>query len=410
MSNSDSLASGEKIQFDVLIVGGGMVGASLAIALQNSALDIGLVEAHPMKSNSQPSYDDRGIALSYGSQRIFQSMDLWQDIAPFATAIKHIHISDRGHFGVTRLSADKEQVPALGQVLTARELGRAFNQRLQALDKLKLLCPAQVISLTQQSDHIKVSLDNGETVTTRLLVAADGRDSTIRQLLGLSAWTQQYRQTAVTANISTDKAHNGWAYERFTDVGPMALLPMSDNRSSLVWTVRSGEEKALLAASDEEFLFRLQQRFGYRAGRFVRVGQRHSHPLTLMQADMPLQQRIILIGNAAHSLHPIAGQGFNLGLRDVAVLADFLADHAGDCGDIRLLHDYQQWRQEDQDQVIKATDKLVKLFSNDFSLIGHLRGAGLTLLDNLPVAKSWLARKSMGLEQTQPRLGRGIRL
>lgn len=396
--------------FDVLIVGGGMVGASLAIALQNSALKIGLIEAQPLQTNSQPSFDDRGIALSYGSQRIFQSMQLWPAIAAHATAIKHIHVSDRGRFGVTRLSAEKEKVPALGQVLTARNLGQTLNQQLQQLGNVELLCPAQVMALTQQPDHVAITLGDGQQLQSRLLVAADGRESTIRHLLGLDAWQQHYEQTAVTANISTDKPHQGWAYERFTDSGPMALLPMSDNRSSLVWTVRSGEEQALLAASEDEFLAQLQQRFGYRAGRFIRVGQRHSHPLTLMQADMPVQHRIVFIGNAAHSLHPIAGQGFNLGLRDVAVLADLLHDQTEDCGAMSLLHGYQSWRQADQDQVVKATDKLVRFFSNDISVLGHLRGAGLALLDNLPAAKSWLAQRSMGLAQTQPRLGRGIPL
>lgn len=397
-------------EFDVLIVGGGMVGASLAIALQNSSLKLGLIEAQTLKTNSQPSFDDRGIALSYGSQRIFQSMNLWPDIAPFATAIQHIHVSDRGRFGVTRLSAEKENVPALGQVLTARELGQALNKKLQTLSQLQLFCPSQVSGLVQHQDHVEVSLNTGETIQTRLLVAADGRESTVRQLLDLGAWEQQYEQTAVTANISTDKPHAGWAYERFTDSGPMALLPMSDNRSSLVWTVRSGEEQALLKASDEQFLVHLQTRFGYRAGRFIRVGQRHSHPLTLMQADMPVQHRIVFIGNAAHSLHPIAGQGFNLGLRDVAVLADLLYDHNEDCGGMTLLYDYQQWRQKDQDQVVKATDKLVRIFSNDITALGHLRGASLALLDALPPAKSWLAQRSMGLAQIQPRLGRGVQL
>lgn len=410
MNQADRQTKGHDKDFDLLIVGGGMVGASLAVALEQSPLNIGLVEAQPLQSNSQPSFDDRGIALSYGSQRIFQSMGLWPDIAPFATAIRHIHISDRGRFGVTRLSADKERVPALGQVMTAREMGRTLNQRLQQMTRLSLFCPAQVTTLAPHSEHVSVTLDNGETLRTRLLVAADGRDSTIRQLLNLGAWQQEYQQTAVTANISTDKLHQGWAYERFTDSGPMALLPMSDNRSSLVWTVRSGDEQDLLKLSDAAFLERLQQRFGYRAGRFIRVGERQAHPLTLMQSDMPIQQRTVFIGNAAHSLHPIAGQGFNLGLRDVAALAECLAAATEDCGSMALLQDYQRWRQQDQDQVVRATDKLVRLFSNNISLLGHLRGAGLALLDTLPVAKHLLAQRSMGLGQKQPRLGRGLRL
>jgi 2-octaprenyl-6-methoxyphenol hydroxylase len=397
-------------EFDLLIVGGGMVGASLAIALRESALKIALVEAYPLSTDSQPSYDDRGIAISYGSQRIFETMGLWPAISQFATPIKHIHVSDRGRFGVTRLSAETEQVPALGQVITARAFGHQLNKQLQQQANLNILCPAQVTNLEQQQSHIDLNLNNGDHYRAKLVVAADGKDSTIRQLLGMGTWQQQYQQTAVTANITTDKSHQNWAYERFTDTGPMALLPMSENRSSLVWTVKSGEETDLLESTDEEFLQRLQQRFGYRAGRFIRVGQRHSHALTLMQADMPVQNRIVFIGNAAHSLHPIAGQGFNLGLRDVAVLADLIHDETEDCGDMRTLHTYQQWRQQDQDQVVKATDKLVKLFSNNITLLGHFRGAGLAMMDNLPLAKSWLAQKSMGLGQKQPRLGRGLNL
>ena len=400
----------KQTEFDLLIVGGGMVGASLAIALENSELTIGLIETHPLKSNSQPSYDDRGIALSYGSQRIFDSMGLWSDIAAYATPIKQIHISDRGRFGVTRLSADVEHVPALGQVLLARELGFQLNQRLQQQANLTLLCPAQVEKLNQHTDAVELTLNTGQHYSAKLVVAADGKNSTIRQLLGIGSWQQHYQQTALTANISTDKKHQGWAYERFTDTGPLALLPMSENRSSLVWTVKTGEEKALLALSDADFLQRLQQRFGYRAGRFVRVGQRHSHPLTLMQADMPIQHRIVFIGNAAHSLHPIAGQGFNLGLRDVAVLAELLHNEHDDCGNMQILHCYQQWRKQDQDHVVKATDNLVKLFSNDIKMLGHLRGAGLAIMDNLPFAKHWLAQKSMGLGQKQPRLGRCMQL
>ncbi|WP_438970795.1 2-octaprenyl-6-methoxyphenyl hydroxylase [Methylophaga sp.] len=397
-------------EFDLLIVGGGMVGASLAIALKNSDLKIGLIEAQSLKTDSQPSYDDRGIALSYGSQRIFNSMGLWSDVAAFTTAIKHIHVSERGRFGVTRLSAETEQVPALGHVLTARELGHQLNNRLQQQANLTLLCPDQVKALRHNQSQVELTLNSGNICKAKLVVAADGKNSTIRELLGVDAWEQFYEQTAVTANISTDKPHHGWAYERFTETGPMALLPMSDNRCSLVWTVKSGDENNLLSISDKAFIERLQERFGYRAGRFTRVGQRHSHPLTLMQADMPVQDRIVFIGNAAHSLHPIAGQGFNLGLRDVAVLADLIHNQQKDCGDLRLLQAYQQWRQKDQDQVVRTTDRLVKLFSNDISLLGHLRGAGLAITDLMPFAKHGLAQKSMGLGQKQPRLGRGITL
>lgn len=401
-----------EINYDLIIVGGGMVGASLAIALKNSSLRIAIIEAFASDSTEQPSFDDRGIALAYGSQRIFETMGIWPQLANYATAISHIHVSDRGHFGATRLSAEDEQVPALGQVVTARAMGAVLNKAISQQDNLTVICPASVKGLKQQSQFVTVELTTHQTLTTKLVVAADGGQSTVRHLLNLGALEQDYRQTAITANITTERPHNGKAFERFTDTGPIALLPMSDNRSSLVWTVNSGDEIALLNASDKEFLDQLQDRFGYRLGQFLRIGHRHHYPLKLMQADQPVQQRIVLIGNAAHSLHPIAGQGFNLGLRDVAALADVLADikSGQDCGDARVLHDYQQWRLRDQDNVIKATSTLVNVFSNGNTLLGHCRGAALSIMDVVPPAKHWLARRSMGLVSKQPRLARGIDL
>ncbi len=395
--------------FDLIIVGGGMVGASLACSLKKSPLKIAVIEAFEFNSKQQPSYDDRAIALAYGSQRIFEAMGLWQQLAPHSTAISDIHISDRGHFGVTRLSAQSENVAALGQVITAREIGKVLNQTLSRQDNLQLICPAKVTALTQYPDSVELVLDDEQHLSAKLIVAADGGHSTIRRLLGLGASQQDYHQTAITANITTEQAHQGRAFERFTDSGPLALLPMSDNRCSLVWTVSTGDEVDILNLSDHDFLTKLQDRFGYRLGKFTHVGQRHSYPLKLMQTDQAVQQRIVLIGNAAHNLHPIAGQGFNLGLRDVAALADVLVN-ADDCGTAQLLHDYQQWRQDDQDNVIQATDGLVKLFSNDNPLLGHLRGAGLAAIDALSPIKHLLAQKSMGLARKQPRLGRGISL
>lgn len=398
------------IDFDIIIVGGGMVGASLAYALKNTSLNIAIIEAFTPNSSQQPSYDDRGIALAYGSQRIFESIGLWQQLSPYCTAITDIHVSDRGHFGITRLSAEKEQVPALGQVITARSMGKVLNQAISQQDNLELFCPDSVSALTQYAGHTALSLTNGKTVTAKLIVAADGAQSTIRQLLNLGALTHDYKQTAITANITPERPHNGRAFERFTDAGPIALLPMSDKRCSLVWTVKTGDEVAILKLSDTDFLAQLQDRFGYRLGKLTQVGQRNSYPLKLMQADQPIQQRIVLIGNAAHSLHPIAGQGFNLGLRDVAALADVLSNQPQDSGDPRLLHDYAQWRTQDQDNVIANTGFLVDLFSNNNPLLGHLRGAGLALIDAVPPAKHWLAKQSMGLTGKQTKLGRGLSL
>lgn len=396
--------------YDLIIVGGGMVGASLSLALAEQPLRIALIEAYPLSEDQQPNYDDRGIALSYGSQRIFETMGLWSSIEPHATPIKHIHVSDRGHFGVTRISAEQEQVPALGQVVIAKAMGHELNQALLQQDNVSLICPATVTAVTQSDDSVSVQLDNQSTLTAKLLVAADGKHSTIRDLLGVGAKETHYGQTAITANITPERAHQNWAYERFTDTGPLAFLPMSDNRCSLVWTQHDGEEQALMALSDEDFLVALQQRFGYRLGRLIKVGKRHTHPLTLLEADHDLQHRVVFIGNASHSLHPIAGQGFNLGLRDVTALAEVISENKDDCGNARALHEYRQWRDEDQQQIIKSTDMLVSVFSNANPIFGHLRAAGLSLLESSPTLKSWLAAKSMGLTQKLPKLNRGIKL
>ncbi|MCL4165161.1 UNVERIFIED_CONTAM: hypothetical protein GTU68_017254, partial [Idotea baltica] len=239
---------------------------------------------------------------------------------------------------------------------------------------------------------------------------ADGANSTIRRLLDLSVTEQSYQQTAITANISTERAHQHRAFERFTEHGPIALLPMPDNRCSLIWTVKTGDETALLKLDDDAFLSQLQTEFGYRLGKMIHLGKRSHYALKLTQTDQPIQDRIVFVGNAAHSLHPIAGQGFNLGLRDVIALADVLAEQTTDCGNAEHLHLYQQWQQQDQDHVIKATDMLVRLFSNDNALLGHGRSMGLMGLDLIPPAKHWLANKSMGLGKKQPRLARGIDL
>ncbi len=400
----------QPVDYDLIIVGGGMVGATLAIALKNIPLRIGLVEAFEPKTKQPPSYDDRGIALAYGSQRIFETMGLWPQLTPFCTPIEHIHVSDRGQFGVTRLHAEQENVPALGHVITAKQLGSVLYKELALQDNLDMHCPASVTALQHEEDSVRLQLIDGTTLTSKLVVAADGAESTIRQLLNLGELNVDYQQTAITANITTERPHNNWAYERFTDTGPVALLPMSDNRCSLVWTVKSGDEIDLLNADENSFLEQLQQRFGFRLGHFTKVGQRNSYPLHLRQADQPLQQRVVLIGNAAHSVHPIAGQGFNLGLRDVIALADVITDYPADCGHAKALTDYRNWRFSDQDNVVTATSSLVELFSNANPVLAHTRGAGLALAEAIPPFKHWLAQKSMGLSGKQPRLARGIKL
>ena len=403
-------------RYELVIVGGGMVGASLAIALAGRGLRIALVEAFEPSSNSQPNYDDRAIALAYGTRLIFEAMGIWPALAPVAEPIDKIHVSDRGHFGATRLSAHDEGVPALGHVLTARELGRVLNEQLQQDRSLDLIAPARVVDFTQQSDEVAIEIErNGVMRSLRcgLLVAADGGNSSIRQRLDIPVQQWQYGQSAVVANITPSRPHRGMAFERFTDAGPIALLPMTENRCALVWTVADSEVESVLALDDEAFIAAFQARFGQRLGRFLQVGRRSAHPLNLMRAKQSVSDRVAIIGNAAHTLHPIAGQGFNLGIRDVAALAEVVVDaHAGglDIGGAGTLAKYSHWRSGEQRNIALATDGLVRLFINPLRAVRLGRNFGLVAMECSPWLKHPLARAAMGLMGRQPRLARGVPL
>ena len=399
--------------YDLVIVGGGMVGASLAYALaKQSRLRIAMIELTPFESDDQPSYDDRAIALSYGSRRIFEAMGVWGELAGQLEPINSIHVSDRGHFGATRLHNDEEGVEALGYVVENRVVGRVLLNRLAKLDHIQLLCPAALTDMTQDRDGIDLQIeykDQKQKLRTRLLVAADGVTSRTRELLGIGIKRRDYGQAAVIANVTTEQPHNNVAYERFTDSGPVALLPMTDGRCSVVWTVKSGQLDTVLSLSDDQFLNQLQQRFGYRLGVLLKTGRRSAYPLALVEAEQLVKGRAVVIGNAAHTLHPVSGQGFNLALRDVAVLAELLAT-APDAGSATMLQSYAKQRKADMARVFRLTDSLVKIFSNEFAPLGHARAAGLVALDLLPGLRHLLARQSMGLLGQQSKMMRRVPL
>jgi 2-octaprenyl-6-methoxyphenol hydroxylase len=395
---------------DVLIVGGGLAGASLACALEASGLSIDIIEAHPLNTESQPCYDDRTVALSYGSRVIFEAMGLWQDMADKIEAIKTIHISDRGHLGVTRLRHHEEGVEALGYVAENRVLGEVLYQRLANNPNVLMHCPAQVLSLQQNDDSVRLRYrEKGEEheLTASLLIAADGVTSQIRELLQIGISRQDYQQSAVIANVTPGQPHQNIAYERFTDTGPLAFLPMTDSRCSVVWTVPTEQAADLMALNDEAFLEKLQQRFGFRLGCLKKVGQRHVYPLTLVESTQIVRGRVVIMGNAAHAIHPVAGQGFNLALRDIALLAELLTSPPSASLKETLIT-YQAMREKDAQRVYRFTDALVKIFSNDFSVLGHARAAGLLVTDLLPFVKHRLARQSMGLSGRLSKLGRGL--
>ncbi len=393
-----------------------MVGASLAHAVSGQGLRIGVIEAWPFDSSAQPSFDDRVLALSWGSRIILQAMGVWDDIQVAAEPILNIHISDRGHFGFTRLNHLDEGVEALGYVVTARALGQALLPDLVNHDAIKMICPARLKSfaVSDRDVEVRIGQDDGELVlNTRLLVAADGGDSLVRQFLSIPLKEKSYGQTAIIANLRAEQAHRGIAYERFTNTGPLALLPMCDDRLSMVWTAKDDQVAELMALRDEAFLLRLQDRFGYRLGRLSELGKRVAYPLRLRQAVEQVSSRVALIGNAAHAIHPVTGQGFNLGLRDVAVLADLVSDAAQrgqDPGDIELLKEYESWRKKDQNSVAMITDSLARFFANPFGPLRLVRNLGMVGLDVVPSMKHLVARQFMGLNGRLPRLARGISL
>lgn len=382
------------------IIGGGLVGASLVLALQEGARQRGwrivLIEPFAPGNSYQPSYDARSSALSYGTRQIYERLGLWPALSARAEPIRQIHVSDRGRFGATRLSAESEGVPALGYVVENAWLGQCLWQALDA-EVVEWRCPAEVTALQALGDGYRLTLNDGSQLDCDLAVLADGGRSGLREQLGITVKTTPYGQNALIANISTAEAHQGQAFERFTDEGPMALLPLSENRSALVWTRQGSDAQRLAALPDREFLAELQQVFGYRLGALTQVGARHLYPLSLVEASEQVRPHLVVLGNAAHSLHPIAGQGYNLSLRDTLALAEALLDSPATPGDFSVLQDYLQRQRLDQQLTVGFSDQVTRLFSTAQPLLVAGRNLGLLGLDLLPPAKHWFARQAMGL-------------
>jgi 2-octaprenyl-6-methoxyphenol hydroxylase len=402
-------------RFDVAITGGGMAGASLAAALRPLGLAVALVEAVPHDAAAQPSFDERTTALSNGSRRILESIGVWADVAAAATPIRRIHVSDRGRFGFARIDAGELGLPAMGYVLANRTLGAALWRRIGEDPAVRVFCPAQLRSVEPGAQSVVLRIETaggaGTHIEARVVVAADGVQSAVRKAAGVAAETRDYGQSAIITTVRPRRFHDHVAFERFTDSGPLALLPLADGRCTLVLTVRQGDVDALLAATDGAFLAEVQDRFGMRLGPFLQVGRRTAYPLALTQARRTHAGRCVIIGNAAQSLHPVAGMGFNLGLRDVASLAELIADRgAADPGDPQLLAEYDAWRRTDRRAIIGFTDALVRVFSNPLPLVRRARNLALLAFDLLPPAKRALSALSTGAGGRVPKLARGVAL
>ena len=400
-----------------------MIGTSLALALAPLGLRVAVVEAIPRKAAAQPSFDDRSTALSRSTQRMFEAMGLWPRIVAASTPIRSIHVSDQGRFGFSHIEADEQNVEALGYVVINRVLGAVLQDALDALGGVDVICPARIsgIELAPEGATAVLDLADGsrQSLDCDLLVAADGANSAVREMMGITAQRSRYGQHAVIGNLLPEKDIDNVAYERFTEQGPLAVLPVADGRAGFVWTVSEDDAERVMALDDAAFLAELQQQFGFRLGAFSKVGKRAAYPLVLCKALRLTATRSVLIGNSAHGLHPVSAQGFNLGMRDVAAIVDCIADAAiwrqgPDASDAdpaavaAMLDKYADWRRADQKKLVRFTDGLVKLFGSKRRPLRALRNIGMLGFDLVPGVRSVFARHTMGLAGRLPRLSRGV--
>jgi len=401
---------------DIAIVGGGLAGASLAIALAPLGYDIKVIEAVAFKATDQPSYDDRTLALSHSSCRILSGMGLWDALVADATAMRKIFVTELNRPGRVVLDAAELGLDEFGHVVEARRFGVAVTGRLARTKNIEVICPASVegIEIGEQKTVLSLNSPSGTSqLTARLVVAADGANSFIRNHLQIPTETRDYRQTAIICNVTPTLPHEGQAFECLTPTGPFALLPHTGMRCGLVWSVASDDVTALMELDDAHFMAQAEQRFGAQLGAFTKIGRRSAYPLKLTRAKQDIRDRLVILGNAAHAIHPVGAQGFNLALRDVAVLAEILADdgQAGnnnhDPGDNRLLQQYSRWRQADQSATIAWSDGITRLFAHPSMLVAGLRTAGFMAHALLPGLRRQVANKAMGYRGRVPRLALG---
>jgi 2-octaprenyl-6-methoxyphenol hydroxylase len=434
--------SNNKKSFDIIISGGGLSGCLMALSLADltkadgSLLSIAIVEANMAEANTSnastsktskfeehkasqqksifPLFDDRVLALSHASAKYLDSVDVWQHLSLDACAIEKIDISDRGHYGKARIEAQDHGVSALGYVIAMAKIGQGQLKALASKSNVQWFSPDTITDIDWQPNNelgntvnnsiVNVTLSSGDILQTSLLLACDGVNSPCRQLAKIDVNKSDYQQVALIANVATEKAHNNKAFERFTEFGPIAMLPLAalnnaQSRCSLVWTMSAEQSEQLLALNDDEFSHQLELAFGSWLGAITQVGKRDAYPLVLLQAQQQTYHRMALIGNASHTIHPIAGQGFNLGLRDVQLMASLIEkqlQNQADIGSFALLNEYSQKRAQDQKQIITLTDSLVTLFSNDLPPLVVGRNTGLKIMNYFQPLKSILVNKLMG--------------
>lgn len=385
---------------DVCIIGGGLVGLTAAIALSFQGRKVKLLEASSQNLERPTELDVRSIALSYSTIQIFKALGIWDSLQRDASPISTIHVSSAGHFGVTRLHAGDLQLEAMGYVIEYHLLIQHLLEIVEKDPNIELLCPAVFQSLEQNLSAVKIKYQQDgfdKTIDPKLLIIADGANSAVREKLGIASEKMDYQQSAVIANVKIEQDMPAVAYERFTSDGPIALLPLPSRRYALVWTNKPQRALELMDMSDEDFTRQLYLSFGYRLGYFSQIGRRDQFKLTMSRSSQLTSGRCVLIGNAANSLHPVAGQGFNLALRDIGFLYDQLLNHSLESEQVlSRLEDYQVKRATDQQQTVRMGNGLVELFSNKLPVLNHLRAGALTALELCPALKREVSWRGMG--------------
>ena len=388
--------------FDIVIVGGGLVGMSMAVALADSDFNILLVEqsqASPVRANI---LDLRTTGITRSSQQAFRHFGIWEHVVPHATPIQKLVLSEQGNFGGARIDATEFDVSPIGHMVPNHHLIDVLSQQVSKQHNLTIMSSAALVNLDDNAQGYALKIVHNEQtsmIQTSLLIGADGANSKVRELLNISAQKKNYHQTAIITNIRPNKPHKNIAYERFTDHGPLAVLPIQDDYCALIWTQPDKRVDHFMQMNDQSFLQALQSAFGYRLGQIKEVGQRSSYPLSLVVSDQLVKDNAVLVGNAAQAVHPVAAQGFNLGLRDVQALVQILKGNSlSKLGYSQLLNEYENQRMPDRAHVIRLTDGLTRVFAPQIWPVRALRGLGVRMIGKLPILQRSVLRRNTGMK------------